>query len=197
MSMTSTLAVLSSMITPVVLIMASGSLIMTTSQRLSRQIERTRNLTKEIKDLVKCRNENPYAEEEIRTLFLQLDRSTRRARLLQAAMTLLYLTVSIFVATSITLAVIDLSHARYNWIPIGLGIAGALLLFSASIVLIKESRLAITAVDFEMNNAISFFKKHFPDFRKSGKRSWWQRLLVTKKKDLSDIGNLSNNTHEA
>jgi hypothetical protein len=172
-----TLAILSSMISPVVLIMASGSLILTTSQRLSRVIERTRKLTDQVKELVKNNSEQQQVYEEAQILFTQLDKATRRAKLLQRAMTALYLTLGVFVATSITIGLVNISNIRQTWIPIALSILGAALLFYASVILIMESRIAVTAVDQEMNQSISFFRRHFPDLKKESPKSWWQRYL--------------------
>jgi hypothetical protein len=150
------------MITPVVLILASGSLILTTSQRLSRVIERTRKLTDWIKELAETNAERDSVHDEVLILFQQLSKNARRAKLLQRSMACLYITLSIFVATSISIGVVDISKVKYTWIPVALGICGALLLFYASILLIKESRIAIRAVDQEMESAIRFVHTKFP-----------------------------------
>jgi|GEM_PF-843670 len=154
--------VLSSMITPVVLILASGQLILTTSQRLGRVIERTRKLTDWIKELSRTNAPESSLEHEMEVLYQQLHKNTRRARLLQSAMTILYITLSIFVATSIAIGITDLSHTTNTWIPVALGIVGAGLLFYASILLIKESRIALSAVNAEMDSAIRVMHTRFP-----------------------------------
>lgn len=170
------LAILSSMIAPVVLIMACGSMILATSQRLSRVIERTRKLTDQLRTLVQNKGKDEYVEEEALILSEQMLRATRRAKLLQRAMTSLYIALSIFVATSISLGITDIAHAIYVWIPVGLGITGAMFLFYASIVLIRESRIAITAVNEEMNYSIRFFNRHFPEIAKKPDASFINKL---------------------
>lgn len=137
-TLTSTVNVLSTMITPAVLIMACGSLILTTSTRLIRAVDRIREIDPEI--------ENASAEDErkLRMLFMQLDSATKRARMLQKALMELYGALAFFVGTSVGLAFTALSNLA-AWVPLGLGLIGAALLFSASIELILESRIALAA----------------------------------------------------
>lgn len=161
-----TVTVLSAMITPVVLILASGQLILTTSQRLSRVVERTRKLLDWIKELVKTNAAESSLESEVAVLFEQLHKNTRRAKLLTRSMSILYITLSIFVATSISLGLVDISKANYTWIPVTLGIIGAGLLFYASVLLIKESRIALSAVNAEMDSAIRFVYNKYPALKK-------------------------------
>ena len=175
-----TLTVLSSMISPVVLILASGSLILTTSQRLSRVIERTRALTDTIRELTRNNTDEAFVRSEAASLFSQLKKAASRARLLQRALISLYLTLSVFVATSIAIGIVDISNLRQTWIPIALGIFGAGLLFYASIVLIRESIIAVRAVDQEMNHSIKFFKDHFSDLNTKKRAAWWRKWLSTK-----------------
>ena len=66
------LTVLSSMITPVVLIMASGSLTLSTSQRLNREIERTRKLGGLLRELTEDEAVKNGEREEILSIYLQL-----------------------------------------------------------------------------------------------------------------------------
>jgi len=165
-NLTPTITVLSAMITPVVLILASGQLIMTTSQRLSRVVERTRKLLDWIKELTKTDATDTSIENEVAVLFEQLHKNSRRARLLTRSMSCLYITLSIFVATSISIGIVDISKAKYTWIPIALGIVGAGLLFYASILLIKESRIALSAVNTEMDSAIRYVYNKYPGLKK-------------------------------
>ena len=142
-------AVLSAMITPAVLIAACGSLTISTANRLARVIERTRELSQQFEKL--ARDESGADVSNRRAmLFDQLRRATRRARLLQRAMTRIYLAISVFVATSVAIGIVAVSSQRYAWIPIILGLAGAALLFQASLLLIVESRIQMRAVRNEM-----------------------------------------------
>lgn len=141
--------VLSAMITPAVLISACGSLAISTSNRLSRTIDRTRRLSEQFASLA---GEAAETETERRELLFQLlGRSTRRSTLLQRAMTRIYLAISVFVATSVAIGIVAVTDDRFAWIPITLGLVGAGLLFHASVLLIAESRIALGAIRLEMD----------------------------------------------
>ncbi len=70
-------AVLSAMITPAVLISACGSLIMATSGRLNRAVDRTRETSRRFAELAQRPAGEVALEEERRMLFSQLDLSSR------------------------------------------------------------------------------------------------------------------------
>jgi uncharacterized protein DUF2721 len=145
----SVLHVLSAMITPAVLILASSSLLITTSSRSIRCVDRVRERAEELQALGKGTDEG--TEKRRKHLIRQLDINTRRARLLQRAMGFLYLDISFFIATSVSIGVISLLDVDFGWIPLVLGFIGAGLLFSASVYLIFESRLALATIDEEMD----------------------------------------------
>lgn len=145
----SALEVLSAMITPAVLILASGSLIMTTSSRSIRCIDRVRERASELETLGEEMDELTVAKRK--HLHSQLEINTRRARLLQKAMSRLYIGISFFIATSVSVGAVSLLHVSYAWLPLGLGFVGAGLLFSASLYLIFESRLALQTTYNEMD----------------------------------------------
>ena len=144
------LAVLSAMITPAVLISACGSLILATSDRLSKAVVRTR----EVSDQLRPRpgdDENPDRQEERRMLFTQLDFVTTRSRLLQRALSRLYAALGFFVGTSGAIGLVAATSSDYTLLPIGLGLYGAALLLYAAILLIRESRFALAEVNTEMD----------------------------------------------
>lgn len=145
----SVLDVLGAMITPAVLILASSSLLITTSSRSIRCVDRVRERAEELQALGKGQDEG--TEKRRQHLFTQLEINTRRARLLQKAMGRLYLGISFFIATSVSVGVVALLHVDVGWVPMLLGFVGAFLLFSASIFLIFESRLALATTFEEMD----------------------------------------------
>ena len=63
----------------------------------------------------------------------------------------LYIGISFFIATSVSIGVVSLLHVDVGWVPLVLGFVGAGLLFSASIFLIFESRLALATTFEEMD----------------------------------------------
>jgi hypothetical protein len=150
-NLSSALTILSAMVTPAILIMASGSLILTTSQRLGRSMERVRKLNEQYGAITSKETLAAADLAEKGFLLELLLRATRRCRLLQRAMTSLYLTLGVFVATSIAIAVFDVLNLPYAWAITILSLIGASLLFYASLLLIIESRIALQAVDREMD----------------------------------------------
>lgn len=179
-SFSETLTLLSAMITPVVLIMASSSLILSTSQRLSRSIERTRKITEAMKNIIN-KEDMQSPSRELLNFFEQLNLSARRARLLQQAMSCLYLTLLIFVASCISIALVYLFFKEYSWVPVSLDILGVGVLFFASYLLIRESTLAYRSVNKEMAYTLQLFRDSFPIQANQVDSPWWKRIQALKK----------------
>jgi len=145
------LSVLSAMITPAVLISACGSLILATSTRLMRAVDRVRDVSLRFGELGEHPPEGEDVEDERKMLFAQLDLTTTRARLLQRALARLYWALGAFVGASAAIGLVAASGRQYAWVPIGFGLAGAGLLLYASVLLVHESRIALTALESEMD----------------------------------------------
>ncbi|HEV7765466.1 MAG TPA: DUF2721 domain-containing protein [Thermoanaerobaculia bacterium] len=156
--LSSVLDVLGAMITPAVLILASSSLLITTSSRSIRCVDRVRERAEELQALGKGTDEG--TEKRRKHLYTQLEINTRRARLLQKAMGRLYIGISFFIATSVSIGVVSLLHVDVGWIPLLLGFIGAGLLFSASVFLIIESRLALATTFEEMDYIARNYIQH-------------------------------------
>src|SRR5438445_3927353 len=151
-ALTSSLAVLTAMITPAVLISASGTMILSTSTRLGRIVDRTRSLSDRLRRLTTEEERSEFLEEERAMLYGQLDKLTSRSRLLQRALTIFYLAVGIFVATSVAIGVVSFSSGpRFAWIPVVMGLIGAFFLFYGSMLLVFEARLALSTTHAEMD----------------------------------------------
>src|ERR1051325_6196443 len=177
---TSSLVVLTAMITPAVLISASGTMILSTSTRLGRVVDRVRSLSDRLRRLTSEANDGGFFEEEERAmLYDQLDKLTSRSRLLQRALTTFYLAVGIFVATSFAIGVVSFpSVVRIGWIPVALGLLGAFFLFYGSMLLVFEARLALSTTHAEMDfiwhttkrvvpqELVEQHKTHYVHFRK-------------------------------
>lgn len=148
------LSVLSAMITPAVLISGSASLIMATTGRLNRAVDRTRETAAQLAAFVSegtTPADDRRDEGLHRLLFQQLDYSTTRSRLLQRGLTRLYFALGAFVATSVAIGVVAVTGSQYAFVPIAFGLAGAALLLFACVVLVRESQIALTALDREMD----------------------------------------------
>jgi Protein of unknown function (DUF2721) len=155
--LSATLAILSAMIAPAVLISACGSLIIATSQRLKRAIDRVRTISHEFN--VFTSNKGEVLDEELALMFELINRAVVRSLLLQRALICLYLTLSIFVVTNVLLGVLTLLTCRqmlhqYAWIPILLAMNGKALLLYSSLLLISKSRIALRGVNHEMDFVI-------------------------------------------
>jgi Protein of unknown function (DUF2721) len=150
-ALSSSLAVLTAMITPAVLISACGTMILSTSTRLGRVVDRVRTLSDRLEELAHATATVEFYEERRLVIFEQLDKLTSRARILQRCMVTFYLALGIFVATSVSIGVVAVSGARYHWIPIVTGLIGACFLFYGSMLLIFEARLALSTIHTEMD----------------------------------------------
>jgi ABC-type multidrug transport system fused ATPase/permease subunit len=151
-TLSSALAVLTAMITPAVLISACGTLILSTSTRLGRVVDRVRGLSERFEELARSEEREAMLEERRSMIFDQLDKLTSRARLLQRSMTVFYVALGIFVATSFSIGVFAVTGGTdYSWVPVILALSGASCLFYGSILLIFEARLALSALHAEMD----------------------------------------------
>ena len=158
----SAVAVLTAMITPAVLISACGTLILSTSSRLGRIVDRVRNLSDEFEQLAHKQMATDLIEVKRATIFDQLDKLTSRSRMLQRSMTVFYLAVGFFVATTVAIGVVGVVNVRYSFVPIGLGLIGAFFLFYGSILLIFEARLAQLTLYAEMDFIWKLAKHYAP-----------------------------------
>jgi Protein of unknown function (DUF2721) len=160
--LSSSLTVLTAMITPAVLISASGTMILSTSTRLGRVVDRVRSLSDRLQQISNGDPETEFFEEQRAMLFDQLDKLTSRSRLLQRALTTFYLAVGVFVATSVAIGVMSFSGPRAGWVPVALGLIGALFLFYGSMLLVFEARLALSTTHAEMDFIWRISKRFVP-----------------------------------
>jgi hypothetical protein len=146
---TTSTAVLTAMITPAVLISAAGTLVLSTSNRLSRVVDRIRVLVAEAKATQTPAGRTSafthLRDAERQLITDQLVRLSARVRLLLTAMTVLYTAIGLFVATSIAIGVVALFQWQYGWIPVVSGLAGAGALLYSSVLLVREARLAVSS----------------------------------------------------
>lgn len=169
--LSSSVDVLTSMITPAVLISASGTLILSTSTRLGRVVDRVRDISDRFEELSQQEDQGELTRKKMAMIFDQLDSLTKRAKVLQRALTTFYVAVGVFVATSVAIGVVALTVTRYGWIPAALGIAGACLLFYGCLLLISEARYALGANTREMSFLLEMGKYHAPSGIRNQSRS--------------------------
>jgi len=133
--------VLSAMITPALLISASGTLVLSTSNRLSRVVDRVRILSKDADDLPDDAALDPKRE----FIASQLSDLAGRALILRSALATLYMAIGFLVATSIGAGLLAALGLGYAWVPIGLAMFGACALLWGSVLLVREGRQAIAS----------------------------------------------------
>jgi Protein of unknown function (DUF2721) len=182
-SMSSAIAVLTAMITPAVLISACGSMILSTSARLGRVVDRVRALSDRLEEMTENPRDTETARERTTAIFSQLDKLTSRARILQRSMVTFYMALGLFVATSVAIGAVGiLGNSRYNVVPVIVGMMGACFLFYGSMLLIFEARMALSTVHAEMDfiwrqttrttppELVAHHKPHFVHFRRKRRR---------------------------
>lgn len=131
--------ILTSMITPAVLISACGTLIFSTSARLGRVFDRVTVLKSEMESVLS--GSATFPRQRLDYLRDQLQRQRIRSTLIQRAMMALYAATTSFIASSLAIAVnIAFGDQSLGWIPTLLALLGGLFLFASSVVLIYESR---------------------------------------------------------
>lgn len=169
------LAVLTAMITPAVLISACGALIFSTSSRLGRVVDRVRALSEKFETLAKHPEADDMAADRRQLVFEQLDRQTSRSRLIQRAMVAFYTALGIFVATSVAIAVIAAVARSFTWIAVVLGVVGGMFMLYGSVLLVIESRMAMSAIASEMDFVWKVSKRYAAgelDEARGGPATW-------------------------
>lgn len=137
-------AVLSAMLAPAFFLTATASLLLSANNRLSRIIDRARSLLKELVDI------DDEGERVLYEKRIALQR--RRSLIILRAGQLLYGAISFFVGTSLAVAVDTFSGHRLGALPTWLAALGVLSMFAASLLLARESTLAVTAINEEMDH---------------------------------------------
>ena len=188
-TLNSTIEFLTAMVTPTLLISATGSLVLSTSTRLGRVIDRVRDLEHRLSELIMTDEKDkltiPLYEQRLDTVVKLLDKVTSRARILQRAMGMFYYGLCLFILTSVTIAVAGLFNI-YRWLPIPVGIIGIIFLFYGSILMLLETRMATVTVNAEMDFTWALANKVAPKevinkyiYNAHGKRRLRRKVLET------------------
>lgn len=151
-NLSTTIEFLTAMITPALLISATGSLVLSTSTRLGRVVDRVRALEIRLGELIYAedKSEVPLYEKRVEVIVELLDKVTSRSRILQRAMGTFYYGLGFFILTSVTIAVVGIFDI-YRWLPIPIGIVGIMFLFYGSILMLMETRMATATINAEMD----------------------------------------------
>lgn len=150
--------VLAAMITPAILMLACGTLITSTATRLARIVDRVRRLSEQFEQLTSGEPVE-FVEERVGEVERQLAAHVMRSRLIQGSLTSFYISLGLFVATSLSLAVETLVPV-VEWVASALGLVGTVVLFHGCVLLIRETRLALLSVNSEMEFVLSLRARH-------------------------------------
>lgn len=174
-NLNSVIEFLTAMITPALLISATGSLVLSTSTRLGRVVDRVRALEVRLGEMIYAedKSEIPLYERRVEVIVDLLDLVTSRSRLLQRAMTTFYYGLMLFILTSVAIAVVGIFNV-YRWMPIPIGIIGIMFLFYGSLLMLKETRMATATINEEMDFTWELARKVAPQdvaskYNKKGK----------------------------
>jgi hypothetical protein len=160
--LSSSLAVLTAMITPAVLMSACGSLILSTASRMARTVDRVRSLLSQLEDLANTKDRIALFDERREIIYKMLDLTAKRNRLLQRSMVTFYFALCLFVATSVSIGLVAITGRGYEWLPAVSALAGTCFLFYGSILLIFETRIAHQAIFMEMDFSLRLSRKFVP-----------------------------------
>jgi len=138
-------SILTSMITPAVLISACGTLIFSTSARLGRIFDRVNVLKGEVEAVIA--GKISYPVERMEFLKQQVALAKKRATLIQKAMGTLYTATALFIASSLGIAAnVAFGTPEQAWIATLIALSGGVFLFVASALLLYESRFNLRFV---------------------------------------------------
>jgi len=141
-------AILTAMLAPAFFLTATAALLTSANARLARVIDRARSLLQEI-----AKTEDA---EKRRILESRVSIQRRRSQMILRASQLLYIAISAFVGTSLTVAGDSFFGHVLGAVPTVLAVLGVLSMFAASVLLAREAHLAVRAVNDEMDDAERF-----------------------------------------
>ena len=141
-------AALSAMITPAIFLTATGSLIISTSNRMSRVVDRIRTLNDLGDSIDRGDSKLDFLPERLAHVDDQVLRLGWRSDRIRLTLTMLYVAFAAFVGTSLTLAVDTIITGERHLmasVAIALSVTGVALMLLASINLVREAHAALTS----------------------------------------------------
>jgi Protein of unknown function (DUF2721) len=145
-------ATLSAMITPAILMTSNASLIISTSNRMSRIVDRIRVLNDRGDELCRGDAKLDFPAERRAHVTDQLIRLEKRSDRVRYALSMLYLSFASFVCTSLTLAIDTLIGNKHltSGLATTLSVVGVGLMLAACVNLIHEARAALNSNRLEI-----------------------------------------------
>ena len=154
-ALNSTIEFLTAMVTPALLISATGSLVLSTSTRLGRVVDRVRQLEERLSNLIYVEDKSDVLlyDKRVEVIVDLLDKVTSRSRILQRAMSAFYYGLGSFILTSVLIAIAAFlaKYRVFQYLPIGVGITGIMCLFYGALLMLRETRMAASTIKSEMD----------------------------------------------
>ncbi|MDP9018961.1 MAG: DUF2721 domain-containing protein [Candidatus Eremiobacteraeota bacterium] len=133
----SSLSIISAMITPAILILATGNLVSSTLTRVGRVFDRARAIMDRMEECV--RNGDLWGAD----LYNKLLQDYRtRATLTERALTIFYASIGLFVMASLAIGLDNFIHDTIPWLATTLTVGGAILLLLGTLALFLETNIA-------------------------------------------------------
>jgi hypothetical protein len=159
-NLSSALSVLTAMLTPTLMLSASGTFIISTSARLGRVVDRARKLSDRMEEVISKESDPVLLIERKAMIVKHMEWQSRRASLLMRTLVSLYIASGLFVLTSVSIGFVSIFSASWAVVPVVLGVMGAIMLLVAAIRLIAEARLALEGLHDETEFLIRLSQAH-------------------------------------
>lgn len=163
--------ILSAMITPTILILASAALVGATTGRLQSIMHAMHELAEAFDGHMQYEQERQALNAEQLSLMIQVERTSKRARLLQYAVALLHLTITSFVLSQLSLGIEAAAQLRLGLVPVAFALLGAVLLLVAIMILLHDSIIAVQATREEALFTLRMTEYRAAQFRRTPQRT--------------------------
>lgn len=133
----SSLSIISAMITPAILILATGNLVASTLTRVGRVFDRARIIMDRLEECIR------NGDQTRADLYSDLLKDYRvRASLTERALTIFYGSIGFFVTASLAIGFDNFIHDTIPWLATLLTVLGAVLLLCGTLALFLETNFA-------------------------------------------------------
>jgi hypothetical protein len=163
--------ILSAMLSPALFMTATGSVLMSANNRMSRVVDRLRTICDTSEKLLREPTSADHTSERLEHNAWLIEAQTRRAKYILTALTALYGAFTAFVGTSLTIALDYLSNNRFLFLPVITAISGVVLLLVACGYLLSEVRLAVQVLQRDTNFRVGLLPKLAAEQRSASERA--------------------------
>lgn len=139
--------ILSAMLSPALFMTATGSMLMSANNRMSRIVDRLRTICETSEKLLRDPSHIDHTPERLEHNAWLINAQTRRGHYVLKALTALYVAFTAFVGTSLAIAVDFISNHRFMMLPVLTALTGVVLLLIACGFLLSEVRLAVRVLE--------------------------------------------------